>query len=134
MLNEKKIRLMSKLAMFEEKEGKEELQISHYYRTDYVRFQVLKTVICVTIAFAIILGLIIFYHSEYLIAEAVKLDYEKIGMYTLGSYIIMLTIFILLTMLGFTLKYNASKKRLNQYMKNLKLLRKFYKEENQDSK
>lgn len=134
MLNEKKIRLMSKLAMFEEKEGKEELQISHYYRTDYVRFQVLKTVICVTIAFAIILGLIIFYHSEYLIAEAVKLDYEKIGMYTLGSYIIMLTIFILSTMLGFTLKYNASKKRLNQYMKNLKLLRKFYKEENQDSK
>lgn len=134
MLNEKKIRLMSKLAVFEEKEGKEELQLSHYYRTDYVRFQVLKTVICVTIAFFVILGLIIFYHSEYLIAEAVKLDYEKIGMYTLGAYIITLTIYILSTMVGFSLKYNASKKRLNRYLKNLKILRNFYKEENQDSK
>lgn len=48
MLNDRKIRLMTKLALYERKEGKEDIKLSKYYRTDYVRLQVLKTVVAVT--------------------------------------------------------------------------------------
>lgn len=36
MLNEKRIRLMTKLARYESGEGKEELRIARYYRSDYI--------------------------------------------------------------------------------------------------
>ena len=36
MLDEKKIRLMTDLARYENQHGKEELKISRYYRSDYL--------------------------------------------------------------------------------------------------
>ena len=36
MLKEEKIRLMTKLARYESGEGKEELRIARYYRSDYI--------------------------------------------------------------------------------------------------
>ncbi|MDF2593610.1 MAG: hypothetical protein K0S75_3076, partial [Clostridia bacterium] len=42
MLNTNKVRLMTKLALYETKEGKEDIRLSKYYKTDYVRYQVIK--------------------------------------------------------------------------------------------
>ena len=36
MLKKEKIRLMTKLARYESGEGKEELRIARYYRSDYI--------------------------------------------------------------------------------------------------
>lgn len=36
MLNEERIRLMTKLARYEQKEGRRNLKISRYYRRDYL--------------------------------------------------------------------------------------------------
>ena len=35
MLDERKVKLMTKLAMYEETQGKEDFKISEYYRKDY---------------------------------------------------------------------------------------------------
>ncbi len=50
MLNEKKIRLMTRTAIYEKREGKEDLKVNSYCGSDYVRFNMLKTLIGVTIA------------------------------------------------------------------------------------
>jgi len=133
MLDYKKIRLMTKLAVYEKKDGKEDIRLSKYYKTDYVRFQVLKTIIASTVAYALILGLIVFYNIEYLVRNAVVLNYKLLGSYVLGFYIMTITLFGLGALVGYSIKYDASRKKLSKYYKLLRRLRKIYDESSQDS-
>lgn len=133
MLNNKKIRMMTKLAVYENKEGKEDINLSKYYKTDYVRYQVLKSIISATMAYFLILVLIFMYKSEYIIKNAVSLDYKTIGIYILGIYIIVIAIYGLGSVLGFSMKYDASRKKLSRYFKLLKRLNKIYSDETPES-
>ena len=49
MLNEDKVRLMSRMAMFETREGKEAIKIEKYTKKDYIFIQVIKTWVLSTI-------------------------------------------------------------------------------------
>ena len=53
MLNEEKIILMTQMASYEENEGKKNMAIGRYFRSDYIAIQVLKSVLCATIAYAV---------------------------------------------------------------------------------
>jgi len=134
MLNNDKIRLMTKLALYESKTGKEDIRLSKYYKPDYVRYQVIKSIISATIGYALILALIMLYKSEYLIKNAVKLDYKTIGLYLLGFYIIIVAIYGLSSIVIYSRKYDISRKKLGRYYKLLKRLEKMYGDETTDSK
>lgn len=129
MLNNRKIRLMTKLAAYENKEGKEDIRLSKYYKTDYVRLQVLKSIAATTFGYLLLLLMICIYKSEYLIQNAVSLDYRSIGMTILGYFIVIQTISIIGTMIGYSIKYDRSRKKLSKYFNLLKRLRIIYKEE-----
>ena len=133
MLNTNKVRLMTKLALYETKEGKEDIRLSKYYKTDYVRYQVIKSIICATFGYALILLLIFIYKSESLIRDAVTLNYKIIGTYILGIYIIVVAIYGLGAMVGYSIKYDLSRKKLSRYYKLLKRLNKIYNEETPES-
>ena len=60
MLDERRIKLMTRMASYEDTEGKKMIPISHYFRSDYVGFNMAKTAVSVTIAFGIVLGIYIF--------------------------------------------------------------------------
>lgn len=129
MLNNRKVRLMTRLAMYEQKEGKEDVRISKYFRTDFVRLNVLKTIVAVTIGYLLVLLLLVVYHSEYLIREAVTLDYEGIISRCVGVYVILLTVYGAIGMIGYMIKYRASRKKLAKYFRMLRRLRSLYREE-----
>lgn len=129
MLNNHKIRLMTKLAIYEKEDGKEDIRLGKYYRVDYVRYQLLKTIVAVTCGYLILVLLTILYNMEYLIAEAVKLDYAAIGRTMLGIYLVLLLAFSGIAVLGYTIKYNRSRKKLAKYYRMLKRLRTIYREE-----
>lgn len=129
MLNNDRIRLMTKLALYEGKEGKEDIRLSKYYKSDYVRYEMIKTIICATIGYAIILALILFYKSEEIIKNAVTLDYKTIGTNILGYYVIVIAIYGFGSGIFYSYKYDRSRKKLGRYYKLLKRLNKLYKEE-----
>lgn len=129
MLNNRKVRLMTKLAIYEKEDGKEDIRLGKYYRLDYVRYQMLKTLVAVTFGYLILVFLTILYNAEYLIAEAVKLDYAAIGRTMLGIYLMLVLVFVGLAGIGYTVKYNRSRKKLAKYYQMLKRLRMIYKEE-----
>ena len=120
---------MTKLALYETKEGKEDIRLSKYYKTDYVRYQVIKSVLCATFGFALILLLIFIYKAEYIAGNAVTLDYKTIGVYILCIYIIVAAIYGLGAWVGYAIKYDASRKKLSRYYKLLNRLNKIYREE-----
>ena len=129
MINIRKTLLMTKLALYETGEGREDIRLSKYYKTDYVRLQILKTVLAVTIGYILILLMVGLYKSEYLIAEAVNLDYRAIGITVLVIYIILLTIYIVGTIIGYSIKYDLSRGKLTRYFRLLNIMKKIYREE-----
>lgn len=129
MLNNRKVRLMSRLAIYEQTEGKEDVRISKYFRTDYVRLNTLKTIVAVTFGYLLVLLLLVVYHSEYLIREAVTLDYQAIITRYAGIYLILIVLYCAAAMIGYMIKYRMSRKKLAKYFRMLRRLRSLYREE-----
>lgn len=129
MVNMRKVRLMTKLAIYEKKEGKEDIKLGKYFRRDFVRLKILHNIIAVTVGYLLVLAMIIAYQMEYLIREAVNLDYIGIGKTILGVYIIVITIYVMTAMVGYGLYYDYSRKKLAKYFRMLRKLRSMYQEE-----
>lgn len=126
MLDEKKIRIMTRLTLSEEKHGKENFNISKYYKSDYIRYSLLKTVLSVTVGYVLVLGLIALYHAEYLIANAVELNYKEIGMYALGIYLVLLVSYSGVMVAIALVKYAKAVRFEKKYGNVLGILRKLY--------
>lgn len=54
MLNEDKVKLMSKMAMFEIQEGKKAIEIDRYSKRDFIFVQVIKTCVLSTVGFGMV--------------------------------------------------------------------------------
>ena len=129
MLNNDKVRVMTRLAIYEKKRGKEDIGLSQYYKKDYIRLQVLNTIVFSTIGYGLLVLLVGIYQSEYLIANAVTLNYKAIAMYVIGIYAMFLTISSLCTIIASTLKFEASRRKLAGYNKGLRCLQQIYESE-----
>lgn len=129
MLNNRKVRLMSRLAMYEKDFGKEDIRLSKYYRTDYVRLNVLKTIVALTFGYLLIMLILVVYNSEYLLENALSINYKDlIGKYA-AIYVVVLTVYVALCMIGYMVKYRISRKKLAKYFRMLRKLRSMYREE-----
>lgn len=129
MINNRKVRLMTQLAIYERKEGKEDIELSKYYQSDYARFGVLRTAIAVTFSYVFLVMMVAFYKLEYLIDNALTLDYKAIGWKILGIYIGIMAFYLVFAMLGYSFKYRASHKKLGKYYRMLRKLNDMYREE-----
>jgi hypothetical protein len=127
MLNNEKINIMSRLALYEQK-NKEDIRMSKYYKNDFIRLQVLKTVVSVTLGYFFILLMIGIYKAEYIISQAVTLDYVGIGKIILTIYILLLFVYTIITILVCSYKYDKSRRNLSGYYKFLKRLDRIYQE------
>lgn len=58
MLDEKRVKLMTKLALYEETQGKDDFKVSEYYRKDYVGMHMICTFLWVTIGYVCLAGLL----------------------------------------------------------------------------
>lgn len=129
MLNDKKIRLMTKLALFEDHAGKEELKLDRCYRIDYIRYQVLKSALCVTLGYVLILLSVLVYQSEYIMDNITTIAYKTIGLYIVMIYLFILLFYSFITGIISYFHYERAKKKIKKYKKNLKTLRLLYEEE-----
>lgn len=126
MLNNRKIRLMTKLAIYEEGEGKEDIKLAKYYKSDYTRLQVLKTAIAVTVAFLCLVALGIIYKMEYILNNALDINYALLGRRILGLYLGVMAVYLVLAALGYSMQYKKSRKKLAKYFRMLRKLNHMY--------
>jgi len=129
MFSNPRVRLMTKLSIYEQEEGKEDIKLSKYYRGDYVRIKVLQTVVAVTLGFVLLIGMLAAYEADFLVREAVNLDYKSLLKFIVGVYIVVLVIYIAASLVGYSLQYNTSRKKLVRYFRMLRKLRSLYREE-----
>lgn len=129
MLNNRKIRLMTQLAIYEKNDGKEDIKLAKYFKSDYARLNVLKTAVAVTVSYVVILGLIILYKLVYILDNVLTIDYKQVGWTALGVYIGVMSVYLIAAFLGYSIYYRISHKRLSKYYRMLRKLKKMYKEE-----
>ena len=133
MVNNSKIKLMTKLAIFE-KEHRFDLKMGKYFKGDYIKFNLIKTLLCVTGGYILCLLLVGFYNIEYFIKEAVTLDYKSLGVKILAIYAILLLVFCMINMIACNETFVNSRKRLNKYYRKLKQLGKVYAQADNENK
>lgn len=129
MLNEKKIRLMTELARYEEGEGAEELRIAKYYRSDFLGIALFKNFIFASIGYAVVLFLIASYFSEYLLDHVHKMNLLLLAVIIIGGYIITLTLYSVVTYTIYSLKYSRARRGVKAFDKKLEELEKFYEDD-----
>ena len=117
---------MTRMASYEDTEGKKMIPISHYFRSDYVGFNIAKTAVGVTIAFGIVLGIYIFCNIDTLLSEVYKMDIQAIVKKLLSLYAVILGVYVFAAFLIYTYRYNVAKKSVKSYNNALRRLAVMY--------
>ena len=133
MLNEEKIKIMNKLAMYEQGEGKKYLPVSRYYRSDYIGLALIKNFFLVTIGYCLILAGIAAYFGEYLVDNIHKMDLVAVGRNAVIGYVVVLVVFSVATYIQYSVKYHKAKKSVKEYYQELTQLNKIYSREEKKS-
>lgn len=129
MLNEKRIILMTKMASYEANEGKKNVAIGSYFRSDYIGWQVLKSIISATIAFVVVFAMYIFYDFEIFMTDIYKMDLLEFAKSVLFFYLGTVGAYALISYVVYAVRYSRAKKSLRAYYMNLHKLSSMYKNE-----
>ena len=128
MVNEKKVRLMTQLALDEKRFYKDELDESGYFRSDYIRSNTLKVLLGYSISYLLIMGLVAMYYVGYLFTNVVQMDMQSMVWLAGCIYVGLLLIITLFCVLFYMTKYTNNRKRLRKYMMEIDKLQKFYRD------
>lgn len=126
MLSQERIMLMTKMAAYEENEGKKYMSIGSYFRSDYMGMQVIRSVICGTLAFFLLAGLYVYYHFETMMQDIYKMDLLLLGRRVLFYYIVFIAAYSVITYVIYSFRYSRAKRSLKHYYYHLKQLAAIY--------
>ncbi|MCI6812463.1 MAG: hypothetical protein PUI41_11555 [Lachnospiraceae bacterium] len=129
MINEKRVKLMTRMAAYEDGEFRRHKAVIGFFRSDYISLQMVKTVIATTIAYAILFGLYLMYDFEKFMKEIYQMDVFQFIKTVVILYLVMLAVFMLITYVVSLYRYNRSLQSTRLYYGNLKKLSQFYQEE-----
>lgn len=126
MLNEERVKLMTRMASYEAGEGKKNMNIGKYFRGDYIGIQVLKSIICSTIAFGICFALYLFYDFEHFMQDIYQMDLIQFAKDVLFIYAAVVIGYALVTYIIYSVRYKKARKSLKKYYNNLRKLSGLY--------
>ena len=128
MLNTDRIRLMTKLAAYEQREGKEYMVMDQYYRRDYLVVQMIKTFFCSTVAFAVLFLLSVLYRMEEWLQELYQREYMEYITGIVVKYILFVVFYQIVAYIVYSLRYRRGHKKQKQYHSKLKKMEKLYRQ------
>lgn len=124
MLNPKKVRLMTRMTIYDKNNNVARKSAVRNFKTDYVTFGMLKTIFAVTVAFLILVGMYILYYSDDFIKNINSLDYLALGKTFFGYYCVLMVVYLVISLIVYSVKYDISKKVTQRYLNNLDKLEK----------
>ena len=129
MLNEERVKHMTKLASYEAKGGSEDLKVSFYYKKDYIGFQTFWSVFWMTIAFIALTVLLVFPFMGNILAILSSKQLATIIFALLGIYIILLIAYIRYTRKLSKRRHAKAYHRVKRFKDELEQLEKMYEKE-----
>lgn len=126
MVNRERTRWMTKLALYENGQGRKELKITKYLPGDYVTGHLLWSFVCGTIAFVIVLALGALYNIEDFMLDIFSMDILRFARNILLSYIAFISIYLCICYTCISYRYGKYKRRVNKYLRDVKELYRHY--------
>lgn len=123
MVNNRKVRLMTRLAIYEKEEGQEDIKLGKYYRRDFMRLRSLLNFVSVTVGYGLVAALWVIYHMDYIVANAVVLDYGGIVREVIVTYALLVFVSLMFSTLYNRFFYNRSRRKLAKYFRMLRKIR-----------
>ena len=133
MLDEKKIRLMTKIARYEQNEGKEDLRISGYYRSDFLASALLKNFVLTTIGYAAVVALYLASRGDSFLEELDVLHLIMLVVVIAAGYLIALVCYSGVLYILESLRYSRAQKDVRAYDAQLSALEKLYGGQEEDT-
>lgn len=127
MLNEEKVKSMTKAAAYENGPEKKNIEISSYYRTDYLGLQLVKSGVAYAVSFLILLLLWAMGRMEELMLMISRADYLEsmirtmVVLFTAGLVCYEAAIYVY-----YSKKHQRAKKSVGEYHSHLKHIHKIY--------
>ena len=94
MLDEKKVKLMTKIAIYEKNEGKDMKIASKSFKVDYVTLNMLYTGITTTIGYVLMVVLYVFSNLENLLVNVSETDFPKLLENIATYYVVIMILFL----------------------------------------
>ena len=129
MLNEERIRSMTRLAIYENNEGKKTIPLSHYYKSDYVSKSLMKSFVYGTISFGIMLGMWMIYQMDNAKKSLFGGNLEQFLIQIILLYLIFVIFYLLITYIYASVTFSRSKKSIKKYQALLKKVEKMHERE-----
>ena len=115
MINEKRIRMMTKLANFEQQNYPLVKDAKTYYRSDYIGVHLLKNLLRISLVYFIGLGLWACYHIDDLMVKINTMDIMGIGRNMLIFYGVVVGVYLIITYIIYSIKFYKAEKKLQTY-------------------
>ncbi|SNU08314.1 hypothetical protein SAMN06297422_11760 [Lachnospiraceae bacterium] len=129
MLDEEKIKLMTRISIYEKNEEINDLSLSRYYREDYVKFGCLKTIIATTICYWLCIAVYVLINFEKVLNDLNTMDYFKVISRLMGGYVLVMVVFYIYAFIVYNFKYMKAKPGIIKYNRDLGKLIKLYEKE-----
>ena len=129
MLDEKRVKLMTKLALYEETQGNDDFKVSGYYRKDYVGMHMICTFLWVTIGYVCLAGLLVLAGMDAIISKMSVGFLITLMFLSFAGYFVLLILFLSLTSRIYNKKHQHARNRVKMYNHDLIKLLKMYEKE-----
>ena len=128
MINEERVYLMTQLSQYE-KEQEKLISISRYSRRDYIGIALIGNFFLITIAYALLLALVVAANLAYVIKNLYDFNYMAVGALILIGYILLLSIYSGIVYIYRSMKYKKAQNSVHRYTEGLQALVNLYKKE-----
>ena len=129
MLDKRKIRLMTKMAIYEKEYGEEDIKISGYYKKDYSSLNTWITLIWITAGYLLAAALLVLCGADAILEGLTFLKLLILVAVAAGSYFILLIIYGVGSGKFYRKKHTQAKQRVKKYYREMSRLEKLYKKE-----
>ncbi len=115
MINKTKVRLMTRTAMYETHSASEDLPKAKYYRGDYIGLNVWITAIATTVAYILMLILVIAVNFEEIIENITRINYPVIIGMLITVYVAMMALSLIAAYIVYNYRYSKAEDGINRY-------------------
>lgn len=127
MLDKRKIRLMTRAAIYEKEYGEEDLKITSYYKKDYSSLNTWITLIWVTAGYILLAGIIFLCFGESLVEGLTIMRLLFLAAVALALYLALMILYGIGAGNFYSKKHLRAKQRVKKYLRDISRLEKMNK-------
>ncbi len=129
MISKERVKYMTKLAAFEEREGKRCHKMTQYFRNDYVGVEMIKSFLMGTLAFGILFFMWLLCKMDTLMDDINSIDWAAFGTDLLIKYLVFIVVYLIVTYIVYNVRYTRGRRKIKVFYNDLKKVSRLYETE-----